>query len=95
MRITVQRLPYRKIVSQLGKREELSSVKAKLQQTKVTLSPKLDSILWDPSPDLCKSFAEILEREQTFARQKDSANYKLIEANIARLRKHSASEAEG
>jgi len=94
MRVTIQRLPWRKIVSQLGKRDELSSVKDLLNKTKVTTSPTSDAIMWDPDPSLCKSFAEILEREQTFARKKDSANFKLIEANIARLRKHGEAQTQ-
>jgi len=94
MRVTIQRLPYRKLVSQLTKREEHAATKKMLSETKVTQNPKQDAILWDPDPSLCKALVEILEREQTFARKRDSANFKMIEANIARLRKASESTAQ-
>jgi len=87
-RVTIQRAAFRKITTQLGRREELESVKEALNKTKVTLNPKTDAILWDPTPSLCKALAEILTREQTFSRKPDSAGFKLIEDNIDRLRKH-------
>lgn len=87
-RITIQRAPYGKILTQLGRREELVEVKKKLGKTKITLNPKSDAILWDPNPALCKSLAEILIREQTFSRKPESAAYALVEENIFRLREH-------
>ena len=88
MRVTIQRAPYGKILTQLNRREELVEVKKELNKTKITLNPKSDAILWDPSPKLCKSLAEILIREQTFSRKPESAPYALAEENIARLQKH-------
>ena len=88
MRLTIQRAPYGKILTQLNRREELSEVKKELGKTKITLNPKSDAILWDPAPELCKSLAEILTREQTFSRKQESAAYALTEENIARLQKH-------
>jgi len=95
MRLTVQRAAFRKISTQVARREELAPVKVKLSETKITLSPKNDAILWNPTPSLCKALADILTREQTFARKPESDSYKLIEENIDRLRKHSAAQVEG
>lgn len=87
-RLTVQRVSFNKIVRQLTRREELDEIKEELAQTKVTLNPKKDSILWDPTTTLTKGMAEILEREITFQRNKEGCAYKLMEENIIRLRKY-------
>jgi len=88
-RLTIQRAPFGKIQTQLARRKELSPVLDKLNDTKLTRSPKSDAILWNPSPALCKSLAEILEREQTFSRKPESAAYALVEENIDKLRRFS------
>ena len=93
IRITVQRACFNKIGTQLRRNRngDMGPVIRALDNTKQTLTPKKDTILWEPSKPLCKALADILTKEQTFSRKPESAAYALAETNIARLYKYAES----
>lgn len=85
MRITIPKTVYAKLQTQLAK-DKNAVCKKLLADTKVTITPKGDALLWDPSGETTAAIANVLENEQGFMRKKEAVTYTSMTDTIKRLR---------
>lgn len=88
-RISIKTQVWRKIES-CAKRDKNSELKALMATNswcaKTTVSPKNDTIVWEPTDNWKRIVADVLENELTFMRKQESATFKFTQQTIADLR---------
>lgn len=85
-RVVIKTQVWRKLLS-LQKRDKHAPLKeAMANLPKTTLTPKNDTVVWEPPQEFCKAAINALEEELTFQRKPDSASCNFMRACIADLK---------
>lgn len=88
-RITIKTQVWRKLLS-LQKREKHFGLRVAMENLKkVTLSPKNNTIIWEPPADFCQAAIAALEEELSFLRKPHTITYKFVESTIIDLKAYS------
>jgi hypothetical protein len=92
-RFSVPRNVWDKITMQAGK-EGNEDLQRMLGTVKVTRAPDKAAIIWEPSNTLLGRIKDVLTREESFMRKKDSTNHKNVVDSIKRIERLLTAPAE-